>query len=60
MLSIVQSKSSIEEMTCLTEFLDRKEALEPQAWGGPGEFKTLLDDGVAPGPGGTRLATATG
>ena len=51
MLSIVQSESSIEEMTCITEFLDKKEAMEPQAWGGPAEFKSLLDDGVAPGPG---------
>ena len=51
MLSIVQSESSVEEMTCLTDFLDKKEAMEPQAWGGPGEFKALLDDGVAPGPG---------
>ena len=38
-------------MTCLTDFLDKKEALEPQSWGGPGEFKALLDDGVALGPG---------
>ena len=38
-------------MTCLTDFLDKKEALEPQSWGGVGEFKALLDDRVAPGPG---------
>ena len=38
-------------MTCLTDFLDKKEALEPQSWGGVGEFKALFDDGVAPGPG---------
>ena len=35
---------------CLTDFLDRKEAMEP-GWGGPGETKPLLDDGVEPGPG---------
>ena len=38
------------EMTCLSEFLDRKTALEP-GWGGPGEVRALLDDGVPPGPG---------
>ena len=37
-------------MTCLSEFLDRKTALEP-GWGGPGEVRALLDDGVPPGPG---------
>ena len=37
-------------MVCLTDCLDRKEAMEP-GWGGPGETKPLLDDGVEPGPG---------
>ena len=37
-------------MECLSNFLDRKAALEP-GWGGPGEVKALLDDGVPPGPG---------
>ena len=37
-------------MECLSDFLDRKAALEP-GWGGPGEVKALLDDGVPPGPG---------
>ena len=37
-------------MECLRDFLDRKAALEP-GWGGPGEVKALLDDGVPPGPG---------
>ena len=37
-------------MVCLTDFLDQREAMEP-GWGGPGEVKTLLDDGVPPGPG---------
>ena len=32
-------------MECLSDFLDRKAALEP-GWGGPGEVKALLDDGV--------------
>ena len=38
------------EMTCVSEFLERKTALEP-GWGGPGEVRALLDDGVPPGPG---------
>ena len=38
------------EMTCLSECLDRKAALEP-GWGGPGEVTPLLDDAVPPGPG---------
>ena len=37
-------------MVCLTDLLDKKEAME-SGWGGPGEVKTLLDDGVPPGPG---------
>ena len=37
-------------MECLSACLDRKAALEP-GWGGPGEVKALLDDGVPPGPG---------
>ena len=37
-------------MECLSNLLDRKAALEP-GWGGPGETKPLLDDGVEPGPG---------
>ena len=37
-------------MECLSDFLDRKAALE-LGWGGPGEVKALLDDGVPPGPG---------
>ena len=37
-------------MVCLTDFLDKKEAME-SGWGGPGETKPLLDDGVPPGPG---------
>ena len=38
------------EMTCVSEFLEQKAALEP-GWGGPGEIRALLDDGVPPGPG---------
>ena len=34
----------------MTDCLDRKEAME-SGWGGPGETKPLLDDGVPPGPG---------
>ena len=34
-------------MECLSEFLDRKVAME-SGWGGPGEVKALLDDGVSP------------
>ena len=51
-ISVLQSESSVDEgdMVCLTDFLDRKEAME-SGWGGPGEVKALLDDGVAPGPG---------
>ena len=30
--------------------LEQKIALEP-GWGGPGEVRALLDDGVLPGPG---------
>ena len=37
-------------MTCVSDFLDQKAALEP-GWGGPGEVRALLDDGVPPGPG---------
>ena len=37
-------------MECLSNLLDRKAALEP-GWGGPGEIKPMLDDGVEPGPG---------
>ena len=37
-------------MTCVSEFLEQKAALEP-GWGGPGEVRALLDDGVPPGPG---------
>ena len=37
-------------MVCLSDFLDQKVAMEP-GWGGPGETKPLLDDGVPPGPG---------
>ena len=37
-------------MTCLSDFLDQKTALEP-GWGGPGEVRALLDDGVPLGPG---------
>ena len=37
-------------MVCLTDLLDRKEAVEP-GWGGPGETKPLLEDRVEPGPG---------
>ena len=37
-------------MTCVSELLERKTALEP-GWGGPGEVRALLDDGVPPGPG---------
>ena len=37
-------------MVCLTDCLDKKVAMEP-GWGGPGETKPLLDDGVPPGPG---------
>ena len=37
-------------MTCIVDCLDRKAALESK-WGGPGEIRTLVDDGVAPGPG---------
>ena len=35
-------------MTCLSDFLDQKTALEP-GWGGPGEVRNLVDDGVPPG-----------
>ena len=34
-------------MVCLTDFLDKKEAME-SGWGGPGEVKALLDDGASP------------
>ena len=37
-------------MTCIVDCLDRKAALESK-WGGPGEIRNLVDDGVAPGPG---------
>ena len=37
-------------MVCLTDCLGKKEAME-SGWGGPGEVKALLDDGVPPGPG---------
>ena len=37
-------------MTCISDFLEQKTALEP-GWGGPGEVRALLDDGVPPGPG---------
>ena len=37
-------------MVCVSEILDRKHGLESH-WGGPGEVKALLDDGVPPGPG---------
>ena len=36
-------------MVCVSEFLDRKHRFD--RWGGPGEVKTLLDNGVPPGPG---------
>ena len=36
-------------MVCVSEFLDRKHGFD--RWGGPGEVKALLDDGVPPGPG---------
>ena len=36
-------------MVCVSESLDRKHGLD--RWGGPGEVKPLLDDGVPPGPG---------
>ena len=60
-ISVLQSDSSVEEgdMVCLTDFLDRKEAMEP-GWGGPGEVKTLLDDGVPPGPGEEEHERQTG
>ena len=32
-------------MVCVSEFLDRKHGLQDK-WGGPGEVKPLLDDGV--------------
>ena len=49
---VFQSVSSVEEddMVCLSEFLDRKHGME-SGWGGPGEVKALLDDGVLLGPG---------
>ena len=34
-------------MECLSEFLDRKVAMESD-WGCPGEVKALLDAGVSP------------
>ena len=34
-------------MECLSEFLDRKVAME-SGWGGQGEVKALLDDRVSP------------
>ena len=37
-------------MTCVSDLLEQKTALEP-GWGGPGEVRALLDDGVPPGPG---------
>ena len=37
-------------MTCLSDCLDRKAALESR-WGGPGEVRNLVDDGVSLGPG---------
>ena len=37
-------------MTCLSDFLDQKTALE-SGWGGPGEVRNLVDDGVPLGPG---------
>ena len=50
-LVLFQSDSSGDEgMVCVSEFLDRKHGLESR-WGGPGEVKALLDDGVPPGPG---------
>ena len=44
------SSDSDPEMTCISDCLDRKAALESR-WGGPGEVRSLLDDGVALGPG---------
>ena len=41
-------------MTCLSDFLDQKTALEP-GWGGPGEVRNLVDDGVSLGPGEEEL-----
>ena len=50
-LFLLQSISSgDEDMVCVAEFLDRKSGLET-GWGGPGEVKALMDDGVPPGPG---------
>ena len=37
-------------MVCVSDVLERKDGLEDR-WGGPGEIKSLLDDGVPPGPG---------
>ena len=37
-------------MTCLSDFLDQKTALE-SGWGGPREVRNLVDDGVPLGPG---------
>ena len=49
-LVLFQSDSSGDEgMVCVSDFLDRKHGLD--RWGGPGEVKALLDDGVPPGPG---------
>ena len=36
-------------MVCLSDFLDRRQAQD--CWGGSGEVRALLDDGVPPGPG---------
>ena len=50
-LILLQSVSSgDEDMVCVSECLDMKYGLE-SGWGGPGEVKALLDDGVPPGPG---------
>ena len=47
----MQSDSSTDDgtMVCLSDFLDRKQTQD--RWGGPGEVRTLMDDGVPPGPG---------
>ena len=44
------SSDSDPEMTYFSDVLDRKAALESR-WGGPGEIRNLVDDGVALGPG---------
>ena len=47
----MQSNSSTDEssMVCLSDFLDSKQTQD--RWGGPGEVRALMDDGVLPGPG---------